>query len=217
MTKADSTGGSRDTKTKILVAALVLFNEQGEPNTTTNEIANEADISPGNLHYHFRKKSELINALLAEFQADARRVLTIEGADEFTLDDFWVRLHLLLEFTTAYRFMFRDTETLVDVYPGVARALRGFAKGLAAAFEVQLRALTRSQHLRIETNEVAVVSRNLVVLALFSVRYDTLISASNIADDSALRTARAILGAIRPYAVSENVGRLDDLSSSYSS
>ena len=209
------TGSSRDTKTKILVSALVLFNEQGEPNTTTNEIANEADISPGNLHYHFRKKSELISALLAEFQADARRVLTIENADEFTLDDFWVRLHLLLEFTTAYRFMFRDTETLIDVYPGIARALRGFAKGLAAAFELQLRALVRSQHLIIETNEVAVVSRNLVVLALFSVRYDTLISTSHTVDDSALRTARAILGAIRPYAVSDTVAQLDDLSSSY--
>lgn len=210
------TGSSRDTKTKILVSALVLFNEQGEPNTTTNEIANEADISPGNLHYHFRKKSELINALLAEFQADARRVLTIENADDFTLDDFWVRLHLLLEFTTAYRFMFRDTETLTDVYPGVARALRGFAKGLAAAFEVQLRALTQNRHLHIEKREVAVVSRNLVVLALFSVRYDTLISASHAADDSALRTARAILGAIRPYAVSDSVSHLDELSGSYS-
>ena len=216
MSKRETTGGARDTKTRILVSALVLFNEQGEPNTTTNDIANEADISPGNLHYHFRKKSELIDGLLAEFQADARRVLTIDNAETFTLDDFWVRLHLLLEFTSAYRFMFRDTETLIDVYPSVARALRGFAKGLAAAFEVQLRALTRSQHLRIETSEVAVVSRNLVVLALFSVRYDTLISTSHAADDSALRTARAILGAIRPYAVSDTVGHLDDLSSSYS-
>jgi len=215
MTKADNTRGSRDTKTRILVSALVLFNDQGEPNTTTNEIANEADISPGNLHYHFRKKSELINALLAEFQADARRVLEIDNAEAFTLEDFWVRLHLLLEFTMAYHFMFRDTETLVDVYPGIARALRGFAKGLAAAFEIQLRALERSQHLSIAAGEVAVVSRNLVVLALFSIRYDTLISASHDAADSALRTARAILGTLRPYAQSDTIGQLDDLSSSY--
>lgn len=216
MSTADNTGRSRDTKTLILVSALVLFNEQGEPNTTTNEIANEADISPGNLHYHFRKKSELINALLAEFQADARRVLTVDNVPQFALDDFWMRLHLLLEFTTAYRFMFRDTETLINVYPGVARALRGFAKGLAAAFQVQLRALTDGEHLSIAAAEIEVVSRNLVVLALFSARYDALIRASQAADDSALRTARAILGALRPYARSDAVGHLDDLSRSYS-
>lgn len=205
----------RNTKTRILVAALVLLNRQGEPNTTTNDIANEADVSPGNLHYHFRKKADLIDALLAAFQADARRVLQVDDLNQFVLDDFWLRLHLLLEFTTTYRFMFRDTEALIDAYPGVARALRGFARGLTAAFEVQLRALVESGMLKIDSAEAAVISRNFVVLALFSTRYDALTDSSQATDIAALRTARAILAALRPYASPESVKYVDQLSDRY--
>ena len=41
----------------------------------SDEIADEVDISPGNLHYHFRKKALIVDALLDEFRVDAARVL----------------------------------------------------------------------------------------------------------------------------------------------
>jgi len=204
----------KDTRNRILVASLLLFNEQGEPNTTTNEIANEVDISPGNLHYHFHKKSDVVEALLAEFQADARRVLD-PPADAATIDDFWVFMHLLLETLAAYRFLLRDMETLVAAYPRVSRAWRSFSKGLLAVMQLYLEALNRSQALDIGGGDVALVSRNLVVTAMFSERYDAVSGAALSADDSAMRIALSALAILKPYAQPGSAAHLVALSDQY--
>ena len=139
---------TRDTRTRILVASLLLFNDKGEPKTTTNEIADAVDISPGNLYYHFHKKSDLVEALLLEFQADARQVLKPPDSSQASLDDFWLFLHHLLELTAAYRFLLRDMETLIVEYPKVRNALKHFARALAASFELYLHAMADSGVIR---------------------------------------------------------------------
>ncbi len=205
----------KDTRTRILVSSLLLFNDHGEPNTTTNEIADEVDISPGNLHYHFRRKADLVAALLAEFQADARRVLAPPDDEAASLDDFWVFLHVLLELKAAYSFLFRDTESLVGDYPKVAQAMRHFARGLAAAFELHLHALAANGVIRLTAEELPVVGRNLAVIALFSERLDMLVETEQSAEDSALRIAAAVLNVLKPYAEKNERLQLERLVSRY--
>ena len=206
---------SRDTRNRILVASLLLFNEQGEPNTTINDIADELDISPGNLHYHFRRKGDIVSALLAEFRADATRVLAPPGADESLVDDFWLFLHGLLECTMAYRFLFRDMESLSEEYQAVARALRHFARGLRGVFELYVRGMAENGALALSRDDAAGVSRQLTVMALFSERFDTLVEGPLPADEAAVRVAAEILGALRPLATGDAAGHLAQLASHY--
>ena len=204
-----------DTRNRILVASLLLFNEHGVLRTSTNEIADEVDISPGNLHYHFRKKGQLVAALLEEFQADARRVLTPPPQDAATIDDFWMFLHLLLECTASYRFLFRDLESLAQSYPEVDRVLGHFAKGLAAMFELYLRALANGGLLSMSDDDAPVVARNLAVIALFSDRFDNLTGITGTADDAALRIAGSILNALKPFTVASGSAYIDELAAHY--
>jgi AcrR family transcriptional regulator len=206
----------RDTRTRILVTSLSLFNEKGEPNTTTNDIANEADISPGNLHYHFPKKSQLVDALVAEFQADVRRALQPPENDASTLDDFWAFLHLLLEVFTAYRFLMRDMETLISTYPSVGRALKGFSLALVAIMQLYVSALRRNSVLEVDDREVPVMCRNLVVILLFSERYDEISGAASSVDTSALKIARSVLGVLLPYSSPESSELIAALAEHYS-
>jgi len=202
-----------NTRNRILVTSLLLFNEHGVPGTTTNDIADEVDISPGNLHYHFRRKEQIVAALLDEFRADARRVLATPDADPLSLDDFWVFLHLLLELVEAYRFLFRDLETLTEAFPDVGRALGHFAKGLGAVFEIYLHHLAAAGVLDMSEQDARVTARNFAVLALFSERFDGLTGAAADADEVALRSAGAILGALRPFA--RDAAHIDDLAGHY--
>lgn len=202
-----------NTKNRILVASLLLFNEHGEPQTTTNEIADEVDISPGNLHYHFRRKEQIVAALLDEFRADAARVLAAPDGDAVTLDDFWVFLHHLLELAAAYRFLFRDLETLTESYPEVGRTLGHFARGLAGVFEIYLHHLTAGGALAMDDDDAGLAARNFTVMALFSERFDQLTGAQGDADERALRIAGSILGALRPFA--SDAGHIDELVGHY--
>jgi len=204
----------QDTRTRILVTSLLLFNDHGEPNTTTNEIADEVDISPGNLHYHFRKKSDLVAALLAEFQADVRQVLK-PPRDETTIDDFWPFLHLLLEILAAYRFLLRDMETLVSTYPKVRNALTGFSKALLAAMQLHVETFRRAGVLKIDDRDVPTVCRNLVVIAMFSERFDAVSGADSAADVMALRIARSLLALLLPYSTADAAPLLQALAEQY--
>jgi AcrR family transcriptional regulator len=80
-----------------------MFNQFGEPSVATTSIALEVGISPGNLHYHYHSKEEIVTDLLAEFR---RRIEITLAAPEQRLpdaEDCWLFLHLVVEAIWKYR------------------------------------------------------------------------------------------------------------------
>ncbi|SDH49209.1 TetR/AcrR family transcriptional regulator [Desulfosporosinus hippei] len=57
-----------DTKREILSMARRLFTEHGYNGVSMRDIAGELNISVGNLTYHFKKKEELIEAIVQDMQ-----------------------------------------------------------------------------------------------------------------------------------------------------
>ncbi|MEZ5436137.1 MAG: TetR/AcrR family transcriptional regulator [Pseudomonadales bacterium] len=84
------------TREKILQASLLLFNEEGEPNVTTVDIANELEISPGNLYYHFKGKEVIIDVLFSRFEDGFTEILHAPIKKELKVEDSWYYLHVIL-------------------------------------------------------------------------------------------------------------------------
>ena len=70
-----------DTKQKILIKSLKLFNASGISNVSLRTIADEAKISVGNLQYHFKKREDIIEALYFQLVEKLDGVFLISPED----------------------------------------------------------------------------------------------------------------------------------------
>ena len=113
-----------DTKTRILDAALALFNERGTDNVTTNHIAEALSMSPGNLYYHYRNKAEIVRALFGRIQAEWATNYAVPPATMPNVPLMEGMLAGNFEIQARYRFFFRDLTLLLNADAKLAAAYR---------------------------------------------------------------------------------------------
>lgn len=162
---------ARETRQRILDCSLAMFNTQGEPNVTTNHIADELEISPGNLYYHFRNKDDIIEQLFGGYEQRIDTALAAPSGRLPELEDIWLQLHLVFECIWDYRFLYRD---LVDILSRNRRLRIRFARILKRADDSAhqvMRGLTQSGVMRASAAELDAAATNILVIATFWLNY----------------------------------------------
>lgn len=162
---------AKQTRERILDASLAMFNVQGEPNVTTNHIADELGISPGNLYYHYRNKDDIVERLFARYEARMDDALSVPEGRLPNLEDVWLQLHLVFECMWEYRFLYRD---LVDILARNRKLRQRFARILnraAASAEAVLDGLARAEILRATQDEIHATAENVLLVATFWLNY----------------------------------------------
>lgn len=114
------------TRDKIILASLDLFNERGERNVTTNHIAAHLNISPGNLYYHFRSKTDIIYEIFLQYQLLVDHYLQLPQGRQLTLEDKFYYLESVFDGLWSYRFFHRDLEHYLDSDERLRRDYREF-------------------------------------------------------------------------------------------
>ncbi|MCJ7933066.1 MAG: TetR/AcrR family transcriptional regulator [Chryseobacterium sp.] len=108
------------TKDKILFKALELFNEIGYTTITTRHIAADLNISPGNLHYHFRHSEDIIKILFAELVLKMDDLLNGMKKKELkTLEDLYRFTFSTCEIFYSYRFIFVNFVDILKKIPEI--------------------------------------------------------------------------------------------------
>jgi len=162
---------ARQTRQRILDASLALFNSQGEPNVTTNHIADELEISPGNLYYHFRNKDDIIEHLFQRYEERMDSALIAPEGRLPNLEDIWLQLHLVFECIWEYRFLYRD---LVDILSRNRQLRMRFARILKRASgnaTAVMRGLVQNGVMRASATEIECTATNILVIATFWLNY----------------------------------------------
>ena len=139
---------AKQTRERILDASLAMFNAQGEPNVTTNHIADELGISPGNLYYHYRNKDDIVERLFARYEARMDDALVAPEGRLPNLEDVWLQLHLVFECMWEYRFLYRDLVNILSRNRMLRMRFARILKRAATSASTVMRGLVRNGAMR---------------------------------------------------------------------
>lgn len=162
---------SGKTRNRILDVALRLFNEQGETNVSTNHIADELEISPGNLYYHYRNKDDIIEQLFLRFEERMDQALVAPEGREVTLEDVWLQLHLVFECIWNYRFIYRDIINILSRNRNLRLRFARILKRGSSNAQGIMRGLNETGAMRASAAEIEGLATNILVLATFWLNY----------------------------------------------
>jgi len=196
-----------------MATALALFNAEGEPNVTTNRIADELDMSPGNLHYHFRTKSDLIEALFLVFEQRMLDLLATPEERRPDIEDIWFFLHLVFETIGSFRFFYRDLTDLCSRHRGLHQRFRAILNLSLDTARGLLDGLADAGQLEANQREMEAVVRNIVLISTCWLAFDQVLERDQEARPD--RAVWQVMSLVSPYMIDSARAELEALALAY--
>lgn len=161
----------RRTRERILDLSLRLFNDFGEPNVNTTLIAEEMNISPGNLYYHFKNKDDIINCVFQQFEREIDQLLAVPADRSPNVEDAWLFLHVLFELIWKYRFFYRDLNNLLANNRTLELKFKQLLAQKVKVARLLCDGLVRAGELQANAREIDALATNMVVVATYWLSY----------------------------------------------
>ncbi|TGD74279.1 TetR/AcrR family transcriptional regulator [Mangrovimicrobium sediminis] len=192
------------TRDRVLHTSLALFNEEGEEQTTTLDIANEMGISPGNLYYHFRGKDEIIAELYHQYHTALATTLRAPveqplSAGPGNVERNWYYLYVVLEEMYQYRFLYHNLDNILQRYPDIRGQFRRLVQLKRASLDAICQTLLQQSILETGEQQLPGLVENMTLSLTFWLSYDQLLHGHR---DPALTIHQGVLqllAMIAPY------------------
>lgn len=109
----------KSTREKIVSKAVEMYNEHGFANVSSRAISKELGISHGNLEYHFKNKSILINVIYENMSVSISKVYELSDQQLDPFDHFQNLLTELEALQKKYLFFNLDIIEIARKFPKV--------------------------------------------------------------------------------------------------
>jgi AcrR family transcriptional regulator len=206
----------RRTRERILETALALFNRHGEPSVTTAHIADEMNISPGNLYYHFRNKDEIIGELYAAYESGVLPLFSVPPDRAAGVEDLWLLLHLLFERMWAHRFLFRDLDELASRNRRLATRFADVLRRGETTVIKLCEGMVAAGTMQASEREIAALARNVALVSTYWLSFQRL--EAPVGDDGPARLDRAayqVMALVAPFMRGDARALIDRLGDAY--
>ncbi len=210
----------RRTRERILETSLALFNEFGEPNITTANIADEMNISPGNLYYHFRNKDDIIGELYATYEDSVTPLLTAPEDSPPGVEDLWFLLHALFERMRDYCFLYRDLDEITSRNRKLATRVADLTRRGERTVVALCRGLVRSGQMDASEREIASIATNVSIVSTYWMSWQRVATAPGPGNNdrqtmSLDRAAYQVLALIAPFLIGPGRALIERLGEDY--
>lgn len=206
----------RRTRERILETALQLFNDFGEPNVTTTVIADELNISPGNLYYHFHNKDEIVEAIFADFEREIEETLAAPTRRQAEVDDIWLFLHLLFELIWKFRFFYRDLNDLLTRNRTLEIHFKRILAHKVRTATTLCEGLVSAGTMRATPGELRALASNMTVLATYWLSFEYACDPRGSVESGRIgRGVYQVMAMVSPFLLGEARTLLEKLSGEY--
>ena len=201
------------TRDRILHTTLELFNECGEPNVTTLQIADEMDISPGNLYYHFKNKTEILSELFEWYEKEIGEILDVPETS-LDVEDQWLFLHLIFEIIARYRFLYQDLVNVMSRHERLANKFKKIITKKTNASRQVCQNLANQGILRATPKEIDALCKSIVLTATYWISFSTVIDGEQ-SDDTLNQGVYQVMTLVLPYLRDEERAVLREMGEAY--
>ncbi|UFS72063.1 TetR/AcrR family transcriptional regulator [Geomonas sp. RF6] len=189
------------TRDRIIETAIRLFNDKGTKPVTTNHIAAECGMSPGNLYYHFRNKEAIIRAIFEQMtQVSVQDYGAIAHRHDLgTVEGIAGTFAFIQQFNWRYRFFKRELTALVMADPLLGEQFRATNALMRCMIHDAIeRALAAGQVKSLTEPEIDIFVDAVWTLALFWVNYLE-IGGEEVTDATLARGNEVLMMIMKPY------------------
>ena len=206
----------RQTRERILKAALMLFNRYGEPSVTVSAIAADIGISHGNLYYHYPSKEKIVEDLFADFRREIARILAAPDLRPAHAEDVWLFLHLIFETIFKYRFFYRDLNELLSRHHSIEKHFQEILNHQTETAAAIMKRLVEARAMQATLTEIEMLAENMTIIATYWLSYAFVRDPRGQQDGETLTRGIAhILSLAAPYLEPEQRLLMERLSQQY--